>query len=372
MAGYWHKPDETAEVLADGGWYRTGDMGYRDEESFIYLVDRAKDMIVSGGENVYSTEVENALAAHPAVAEVAVFGVPDERWGEAVYAVVVCRSEVTAEELTAHCRDFIARLQGAQADRAADRAAAEIGGRQDPQAPPARPALGQAADSGRRRIDHHAQHYAGLSPHHRAYLRARAGQLRRQRRGQRRRRTARAGSASPTLAERAERLAAGAATARHPARRPGRRPSAGTPRSTRRPTSPCRAWARCCTHVNIRLSPSRSSYIINHAEDTVIIVDASLAPALAPIIGELKTVKHLIVFGDGDRSGLPGAVDYEELLAAEQPGYPWPALSRVGGGRDVLHERDYRPAQGRGVQPPLDVPALARRVLGRGARAQPA
>ncbi len=110
MAGYWHKPDETAEALS-GGWYRTGDMGYRDEESYIFLVDRAKDMIVSGGENVYSTEVENALSAHPSVAEVAVFGVPDERWGEAVYAVVVCRVDVTTDELTAHCRAKIARFK---------------------------------------------------------------------------------------------------------------------------------------------------------------------------------------------------------------------------------------------------------------------
>jgi long-chain acyl-CoA synthetase len=111
MAGYWHKPTETAEVMAGGGWYRTGDMGYRDEESYIYLVDRAKDMIVSGGENIYSTEVENALAAHPTVAEVAVFGVPDERWGEAVYAVVICRTDVTADELITHCRARIANFK---------------------------------------------------------------------------------------------------------------------------------------------------------------------------------------------------------------------------------------------------------------------
>jgi long-chain acyl-CoA synthetase len=107
MAGYWHKPDETAQVLA-GGWYRTGDLGYRDEESYLFLVDRVKDMIVSGGENVYSAEVESALYAHPSVAEAAVFGVPDERWGEAVHAVVVCRADVTPDELIAHCRARIA------------------------------------------------------------------------------------------------------------------------------------------------------------------------------------------------------------------------------------------------------------------------
>ena len=87
MAGYWQKPEATAEVMR-GDWYLTGDLGYRDDESYLYLVDRAKDMIVSGGENIYSTEVEDALASHPAVEEVAVFGVPDPRWGESVYAVV--------------------------------------------------------------------------------------------------------------------------------------------------------------------------------------------------------------------------------------------------------------------------------------------
>lgn len=106
MAGYWHKPEATAEVMR-GEWYLTGDLGYRDDESYLYLVDRAKDMIVSGGENIYSTEVEDALASHPAE-EVAVFGVPDPRWGESVYAVVSVRQPVTAEELLAHCRQRIA------------------------------------------------------------------------------------------------------------------------------------------------------------------------------------------------------------------------------------------------------------------------
>jgi long-chain acyl-CoA synthetase len=111
MAGYWQNPRATAEVMLPGDWYLTGDLGYRDEASYIYLVDRAKDMIVSGGENIYSTEVEDALAAHPAVEEVAVFGVPDPRWGEAVYAVVFCSREVTPDELAAHCRDRIARFK---------------------------------------------------------------------------------------------------------------------------------------------------------------------------------------------------------------------------------------------------------------------
>jgi long-chain acyl-CoA synthetase len=110
MAGYWRKPEATAEVMRCG-WYLTGDLGYRDEESYIYLVDRAKDMIVSGGENIYSTEVEDALGSHPAVREVAVFGVPDPRWGEAVYAVVFATQQVTADELVAHCRQRIARFK---------------------------------------------------------------------------------------------------------------------------------------------------------------------------------------------------------------------------------------------------------------------
>jgi len=94
-------------VLNDG-WYRSGDLGYQDEDGFIFLVDRAKDMIISGAENVYSTEVEEVLYQHPAVLEAAVFGVPDERWGEAVRAVVVPRSAVTPDELLEHCRHSLA------------------------------------------------------------------------------------------------------------------------------------------------------------------------------------------------------------------------------------------------------------------------
>jgi long-chain acyl-CoA synthetase len=107
MAAYWNKPEQTAAALRDG-WYFTGDLGYMDDEAFVFLVDRAKDMIVTGGENVYSTEVEDTLYRHPAVLEAAVFGVPDAKWGEAVHAVVVPRGTVTADELIAHCRDSIA------------------------------------------------------------------------------------------------------------------------------------------------------------------------------------------------------------------------------------------------------------------------
>jgi acyl-CoA synthetase (AMP-forming)/AMP-acid ligase II len=113
MAGYWNNPAATAAALTDDGWYRTGDLGYVDGEWYLYLVDRAKDMIVSGGENVYSIEVENALASHPSVIEATVFGIPHERWGEAVHAVVVVSAvpvdlaEATAALVT-HCRGLIA------------------------------------------------------------------------------------------------------------------------------------------------------------------------------------------------------------------------------------------------------------------------
>jgi long-chain acyl-CoA synthetase len=109
MQGYWNKPEQTAEVLRNG-WYYTGDLGYMNDQGYIFLVDRAKDMIISGGENVYSTEVEEVLYQHPAVLEAAVFGVPDEQWGEAVHAVVVPRAgqEVDAATLIAFCHKHIA------------------------------------------------------------------------------------------------------------------------------------------------------------------------------------------------------------------------------------------------------------------------
>ena len=107
MVGYWNKPAETAAALVDG-WYRTGDLGFMDDEAFVFLVDRAKDMIVTGGENVYSTDVEDALYRHPSVLEAAVFGIPDQHWGEAVHAVVVPRTAVSANELIAHCTGLIA------------------------------------------------------------------------------------------------------------------------------------------------------------------------------------------------------------------------------------------------------------------------
>jgi long-chain acyl-CoA synthetase len=108
--GYWNKPEETAAALRDG-WYHTGDLGYLDDECRLYLVDRLKDMVVTGGENVYTVEVEEVLYSHPRVAEASVFGVPDDRWGESIYAVVVPRDEVTADELIEYCRERIARFK---------------------------------------------------------------------------------------------------------------------------------------------------------------------------------------------------------------------------------------------------------------------
>jgi long-chain acyl-CoA synthetase len=108
MAGYWRKPEATAAVLKNG-WYHTGDMGSMDDEGYLALVDRKKDMIITGGENVYSMEVESVLSLHPAVAEVAVIGIPDEKWGEAVTAIVVPRgAPPSAEELMSYCRGKIA------------------------------------------------------------------------------------------------------------------------------------------------------------------------------------------------------------------------------------------------------------------------
>jgi fatty-acyl-CoA synthase len=113
MDGYWQQPEVTAGVLADG-WFRTGDGGTVDEEGYLTIVDRKKDVIISGGENVSSIEVEDALHAHPAVAEVAVIGAPHERWGETVIALVVRAEgydEVVEGELIEHCRDRLAHYK---------------------------------------------------------------------------------------------------------------------------------------------------------------------------------------------------------------------------------------------------------------------
>ena len=110
MAGYFDRPEEMAETLTLDGWLRTGDIGYVDDEGYLFLLDRRKDVIISGGENVYPVEVENVLAGHPGVSAVAVVGAPDERWGETVVAVIVPTDDgaVDADEVIAYARDRLA------------------------------------------------------------------------------------------------------------------------------------------------------------------------------------------------------------------------------------------------------------------------
>jgi len=113
MKGYWNLPEETAKVMAEGGWFRSGDAGYLDADGYLYIHDRVKDMIVSGGENVYPAEVENVLMGHPAVADVAVIGVPDTRWGETPKAMIVRaatsdEADASEAELIAWCRERLA------------------------------------------------------------------------------------------------------------------------------------------------------------------------------------------------------------------------------------------------------------------------
>lgn len=112
MIGYWNKPEETAVSLRNG-WVHTGDAGYMDEEGFVFLVDRVKDMIVSGGENVYSTEVENAVMKHPAVSQAVVIGIPSEQWGEQVHAEVILKEgqTATAEDIIAKTHELIANYK---------------------------------------------------------------------------------------------------------------------------------------------------------------------------------------------------------------------------------------------------------------------
>ena len=109
MVEYWRKPEETRETIVDG-WLHTGDLGYYDDKGFIYLVDRKKDMIVTGGENVYSREIEEVLYLHPSLDEVAVIGVPDPKWVERVHAVVTLKADASAteNEVIAFCKEHVA------------------------------------------------------------------------------------------------------------------------------------------------------------------------------------------------------------------------------------------------------------------------
>jgi len=109
MKGYWKNPKATAETLR-GGWLHTGDLGIMDEKGYVYILDREKDMIISGGENIYSREIEDVILKHPAVHEVAVIGVPDETWGEAIKAIVATKEgqKVTGEEIINFCKEYLA------------------------------------------------------------------------------------------------------------------------------------------------------------------------------------------------------------------------------------------------------------------------
>jgi acyl-CoA synthetase (AMP-forming)/AMP-acid ligase II len=115
FSGYWRDPDATAAAFADGGWYRTGDVARLTADGYLYILDRAKDMIISGGENIYPAEVEAVLAGHPAVADVAVVGRPDARWGEAVHAMIIVtpgqEGAVTAAEVIGWCRERLAHFK---------------------------------------------------------------------------------------------------------------------------------------------------------------------------------------------------------------------------------------------------------------------
>jgi long-chain acyl-CoA synthetase len=111
--GYWNRPEETAATITPDGWLRTGDAGYLDDEGYLFLTDRIKDMIVTGAENVYPIEIEEVLSGHPGVADVAVIGVPSTQWGETVKAVVVrgSSSEVAEQELLDYARERLASFK---------------------------------------------------------------------------------------------------------------------------------------------------------------------------------------------------------------------------------------------------------------------
>ena len=142
LAGYWENPDATAEAL-EGGWFHTGDGGTIDDDGYLTISDRKKDVIITGGENVSSIEVEDVVFSHPAVAEVAVIGVPDDKWGEMVTALVVVAEgeQVTEAEIIAHCRGRIAGYKIPKRVEFRDELAAHRH-RQDPEVQAARAVLG--------------------------------------------------------------------------------------------------------------------------------------------------------------------------------------------------------------------------------------
>jgi long-chain acyl-CoA synthetase len=111
MKGYWNRPEETEKSITSDGWFKSGDAGYLDDDGYLFIHDRVKDMIVSGGENVYPAEVENVLMKHAAIADVAVIGVPHDKWGETAKAIVVVAAEATADDATAQDIIAFARTQ---------------------------------------------------------------------------------------------------------------------------------------------------------------------------------------------------------------------------------------------------------------------
>ncbi len=113
MKGYWNRPEATAAAIDEEGWFHSGDVGYVDEDGFLFICDRLKDMVISGGENVYPAEVEGALYKHESIAEVAVIGMPDEKWGEVVTAVVALHDghHLTLEELREFAQPLLARYK---------------------------------------------------------------------------------------------------------------------------------------------------------------------------------------------------------------------------------------------------------------------
>ena len=143
MIGYWNLPEETAKAFTEDGWFKSGDAGYLDEDGYLYIHDRVKDMIVSGGENVYPAEVENVLMAHPAIADVAVIGVPHEKWGETAKAIVVGRARQRGDRGRDHrLRQGAAGHVQVPDDGRVDRRAAAQPERQGPQEGPPRALLG--------------------------------------------------------------------------------------------------------------------------------------------------------------------------------------------------------------------------------------
>ena len=115
MLGYWNRPDATAETIVDG-WLHSGDVATMDEEGFVTIVDRVKDMLISGGENVYPAEIENVLLGHEKVADAAVIGIPSKKWGESPLAVLVRKDEtLTADEILEHCKGKLAPFKAVKA-----------------------------------------------------------------------------------------------------------------------------------------------------------------------------------------------------------------------------------------------------------------